>query len=42
MNDLFSAITGILTHAYLTSCFIVIISIPPGMLIRALRSKSPI
>ncbi len=42
MNDLFSAITGILTHAYLTACFIYVIGIPPRMLIRSLRSKSPI
>lgn len=42
MNDVFSVITGLSMNAYEIAAFVVIISIPARMILRALRAKSPI
>ena len=42
MNDVFSTITGVIMHAYKIGAFTALICIPGTMILRALRSKSPI
>ena len=42
MNDLYSIITGLSMNAYSIVCFLLLISIPARMIIRAFRGKNPL
>ena len=42
MNDVFSTLTGLMMHAYEIATFMVLISIPGRMILRALHARSPI
>lgn len=42
MNDVYSVLTGLAMHAYEVAAFLLVITIPGRMLIRALHSRSPI
>ena len=42
MNDIYSCLTGMATHAYVIAGFLALITIPGRMIMRALHGKSPI
>ena len=42
MNDLYSVITGLMMHAYEIAAFVLVISIPGRMMIKAFRGRNPL
>lgn len=42
MNDLYSVITGLALHAYEIVAFLMVLSLPVRMLMRAFHGRSPL